>query len=285
MATSWGTRKALGRRYGQDPALLMEVERLQREYDLAPGREARAVQASQFDRSLAQQQSQFEENQSNAKAAGITGTIANLGTTGLMMRGLTKGKDEPFFGKTLTGMWDKAWGNTPAVATPGMTQPVAGYNFTAPTGIPSASNPSFWTNPQAGTAPLAVNPALIDATQSGIAAGADVGMGAGTAAAAPSAWSTYGVPGTQALGLYEGSRMAGNQFGENTFANRTLSNPVTGWNSELLRGAGKLTGIKQFDQAADQLNRWEKDIIQKPIDAVVDFISDPIGGISDMFGW
>lgn len=177
MATSWGTRKALGRRYGQDPALLMEVERLQREYDLAPGREARAVQASQFDRSLAQQNEQYEQNRSDAKMAGITGTLANVGTAAGMMRAMTKGPNEPFFGQTVSGLWDKAWGNTPAVATPGMTQPVAGYNFTAPTGIPSASNPSFWTNPQAGTAPLAVNPALIDATQSGIAAGADVGMG------------------------------------------------------------------------------------------------------------
>ena len=53
-------RKALGRRYGVDPALLMEMDRLNRQYALAPGREARGIQAAQFASAQAQQASQFE---------------------------------------------------------------------------------------------------------------------------------------------------------------------------------------------------------------------------------
>lgn len=121
MGTSWGQRKALGKRYGQDPALLMELERLQKEYDLAPGREARALQASQFDRSLAQQQSQFDTNQANAASAGQAGTAVNLATNAAMIRALTMEKGEPFFGRTATGYYDKVMGNPPA-----QYQPVAG---------------------------------------------------------------------------------------------------------------------------------------------------------------
>ena len=60
MATSWGQRKALGKRYGIDPALLYEMDRLNKQYNLAPGREARGIQAAQFAASQAQQASQFE---------------------------------------------------------------------------------------------------------------------------------------------------------------------------------------------------------------------------------
>jgi hypothetical protein len=63
MATQWGQRKALGRRYGTDPALLMEMERLQQQYNLAPGREARGLQSEQFGLSQAQQASQFAQSQ------------------------------------------------------------------------------------------------------------------------------------------------------------------------------------------------------------------------------
>jgi len=60
--TSYKTRKALGRRYSVDPALLLEIERLQREYAAAPGREARALQAAQFDKSLSVNESQFDKS-------------------------------------------------------------------------------------------------------------------------------------------------------------------------------------------------------------------------------
>lgn len=289
MATSWGTRKALGRRYGQDPALLMELERLEREYALAPGREARRLQAEQFAESInqqnlsrAQNQAQFDAAQSGQKVAGITGTLANLGATGAIVRGMTKAPGEPFFG---IGKGSAEYEAAKAARASSVgTAPVAGYtqtvgNMSGPTGIPFGSPEEAFGM---SIAPQAVNPAIIDATTSGIAAGADVGMGAGTAAAAPSTFSTYAVPGAQALALYQGSRWAGNQFKEDTFANRALRDPITGLAGEGLRGAGKLTGIKELNKVADTMNQVEKDFIQKPIDAVTKFVSNVV---SDIFGW
>lgn len=275
-STSWGQRKALGRRYGTDPALMMELERLEKDYGLIPGREARALQASQFDRSLAQNKEQFDEAQDAARTAGILGTGMNALTTAGILRAATMDKGEPFFGRTVT---DYAKG----LFAPETTQAVAPYTQYAgvpSAGIPSASNPSFWTKPQAGTTaiPYTVNPATMDATQAGISAGADVGMGT---VAAPSVMSDFVIPGAQALGVYSGSRMLGNQFKEDTFANRALRDPVTGLLGEGLRGIG-LKG------AANQLNQLEEDIIQKPIEAVTDVVTDvisaPIKAISKIFG-
>lgn len=59
MAVSWGQRRALGRRYSTDPALDAELARLAYQYSLAPGREARSQQESQFSRSQSQQESQY----------------------------------------------------------------------------------------------------------------------------------------------------------------------------------------------------------------------------------
>lgn len=74
---SWGTRKALGRRYAVDPALLLESQRLEEQYNLAPGREARALQESQFNRSLALQEEAIEGQETGA----MLGTAANLATS------------------------------------------------------------------------------------------------------------------------------------------------------------------------------------------------------------
>ena len=91
--TSFGTRKALGRRYGIDPAILLEMERLQQQYALAPGREARGMQASQFAQSLAQNESQFNQNLAMQKEAneqagksGMVGTLGNVATTGMLIK-------------------------------------------------------------------------------------------------------------------------------------------------------------------------------------------------------
>ncbi len=62
MATSWGQRKILGKRYSYDPALAYELERLQNEYNLAPGREARGMQAKQFEQSQGQQAGQYQQS-------------------------------------------------------------------------------------------------------------------------------------------------------------------------------------------------------------------------------
>jgi hypothetical protein len=68
MAVSWGQRRALGKRYSIDPALLYELERLEQEYGLIPGREARGMQARQFVESLAQQREQFEKSQAQGES-------------------------------------------------------------------------------------------------------------------------------------------------------------------------------------------------------------------------
>lgn len=56
-----------------------------------------------------------------------------------------------------------------------------------------------------------------------------------------------------------------------------LKHPVTGMVGEPAKLLGKATGIKEIGNIGTELERIE--------DKVVDFISDPIGGISDMFGW
>jgi len=95
MATSWGQRKALGRRYAIDPALQMEEERLAQEYALVPGREARALEAER----LAYARQQDEENRKSSSTSSMMGTIGNLGTTALTANYLKTGNVVPQFVK------------------------------------------------------------------------------------------------------------------------------------------------------------------------------------------
>lgn len=125
--TSFKTRKALGRRYGTDPALLMEMERLQQQYALSPGREARGIQAKQFAEELAFRKSESEQDREAAAKAGMVGTAGNLLTTGAAVRALTMEKGEPFFGETITGGAKKLYGGAKDV--------VGGMFTTSPTTI------------------------------------------------------------------------------------------------------------------------------------------------------
>ena len=91
--TSWGQRRALGRRYSVDPALLMEQERLEREYALMPSRFQQEIQQkqlaqseSQYARSLREQQKARESQEKSAK----WGTAGNVLTTGMMLKALYK---------------------------------------------------------------------------------------------------------------------------------------------------------------------------------------------------
>jgi hypothetical protein len=173
-STSWGTRKVLGRRYGTDPALLMEAKRLEEEYGLMPGRESRALQAAQFQQSLEQQnkalaqnQSQFDDTQAANKQAGMVGTAANVATTGAIVRGMSMGPNDKFWGN---------WGSTPEAPSAVMQG-----TPTATTGIQSASNPAFYTGPSTTTqgASYGVTPSTIDASTAGAA---PVGATSGAAA-------------------------------------------------------------------------------------------------------
>ena len=132
MATSWGQRRALGKKYSIDPALLYELEKLERQYELAPGREALALNAEQFSKSQALSAEQFSKNleynteQANLNRAereeanrqagksSMIGTAGNVLTTAATLRAMTKEKGEPFFGK---------WGGSkPADGTVSWTQ-------------------------------------------------------------------------------------------------------------------------------------------------------------------
>jgi hypothetical protein len=92
MATSWGTRKSLGRRYGVDPALLEEYENLRQKYALIPGQESRALQErslgineSQYARSMAYNEEQAELNRAASSKSGMVNTVGTLGGTAAMM--------------------------------------------------------------------------------------------------------------------------------------------------------------------------------------------------------
>ena len=141
MPVSWETRRALGRRYSVDPALLMELQRLEEQYRLAPGREARALAESQFARNLAMQ----EEAIAGQEKAGMMGTIANVGLSAAMIRALTMKEGAPFFGKTIGGLFG---GGTAA------TTPMAGVGATG-VGMGAISG-------GAGATPFVVNPALAE---------------------------------------------------------------------------------------------------------------------------
>lgn len=71
MAISTKQRKSIGRRYSTDPAIDYEMARLEREYQLAPGREARGMQVSENEKSREQSESQFSRGleQSDKNAA------------------------------------------------------------------------------------------------------------------------------------------------------------------------------------------------------------------------
>ncbi len=79
--TTWGQRKALGKRYAIDPAYQAEMERLEKEYALIPGREARALNEKQFNENLAWQKSEAEKNREAAEKSGMMGTIGNVAQT------------------------------------------------------------------------------------------------------------------------------------------------------------------------------------------------------------
>ena len=186
--TSFGTRKALGRRYGVDPALLLESERLAHEYALAPGREARALQASQFGQGLALQREQME----GAERGGMVGTAGNLATTAGVLRAMTLPKGEPFFG----GLFGGASGT--GLYSTGATQ-VA---------------PGAFTLGGAGAAPFVVNPALMSEGAAGITAGA---APAGAGAASAAGMATGGAAPAAGMLSYAGPAAAGyvgGQLGE-----------------------------------------------------------------------
>lgn len=179
--TSWGTRKALGRRYAVDPAQLLEEERLRREYDLAPGREARGLQASQFDRQMAFNREQADLNRAGSEKAGMIGTLGNVATTGMMLRTMYGGKSAP----------------APVAPTATTAQPTVDMSGWNP--ITNTGKPTNWTVSEG------VNPATTDVSGFGIGEGAAAGMGETSVPAI----SGYGAGEEAAAGLTGASTATG----------------------------------------------------------------------------
>ena len=178
--TSFSTRKALGKRYGIDPAIMLEMERLNQQYQLAPGREARGMQQAQFAQTMAFNQEQADLNrkereEANRQAAksGMMGTAGNIVTTGLTLRALTKDPNKTFFTNSP---------NTPSQAQPSSvsttqfspSQIGAGYATAPASGLavhgPSSAIPT-------GSS-FTVTPSAIDMAGTGFG----TGIGTGTAA-------------------------------------------------------------------------------------------------------
>jgi hypothetical protein len=184
--TSFGTRKALGKRYSVDPAILLEAQRLEQEYNLAPGREARGIQASQFASSQGQQASQFSQNlqlqedaRKGAEQGGMIQSGAGMLTNAAMLRAITMEKGAPFFGETATKYGGKA--------------------VDAITNLYKPTPPNVPTSP---TSPYSTAPAMVDTAAAGAAI---AGSGYGTAAAG----GLEGISGVAATGAIQGSGYGG----------------------------------------------------------------------------
>lgn len=163
---SWGTRKALGRRYSIDPAIELERQRLEQEYALQPGREARGIQASQFGQELGFRKSEAELSRSAAEKSGMIQTGMGAITNAAIIRALAMGKGQPFFGN---------WG----AAAP-VTAPTAGME-TAGTGLMYTGGATMVPETMG---PVTVSPAFTDLPAAGMAA-----PGTTTAGATPVASS------------------------------------------------------------------------------------------------
>lgn len=271
--TSWGTRRALGRRYQVDPQLIYELERLQREYELAPGRETRAQQNTQFEKTLAQSEKSLAQNESQfsrnlalkekeiegAETAGMIGTAANVGLTAAMIRGLTKSPNEPFFGN-LFGGTKSVPSYTPATTQGGMF----------------------------GAQPFEVNPALADSSFMAAAPSSATtgGISSGISAAETGAWEAsaaeldaMGTSGTSGMGVgqgvaaYEGIRQIGKAGQKYDLPGQTLwsaaEQPLTG----TIKEAGKFAGIKELEVPA----KIEEKVVSEAENFVSSVISKAIG--------
>ncbi len=141
--TSYSQRRALGQRYGIDPALMLESERLKALYALQPSKEANKTSRELHAASIASNEKIAAENlafnERNAEAnraltreqidaeetSGMIGTIGNVATTGTLIRAMTKKPGEPFFGSLFGG------GAAPSVA-PASVAPATSGMFDVP---------------------------------------------------------------------------------------------------------------------------------------------------------
>lgn len=208
MATEWGQRRALGRRYVVDPALEEELLRLNAQYQLAPTREAQATQADQFNRSLAADIEQREEEREAQERASMIGTAGNILTTGAMLGALTKG-DPLYYGKAaisgIKGLLGSGAGSTYG----------AGMGLSSFTGAPATISAGLGTGALAGgtgaLTALGASPAYTGAGLSlfGQAPAYGSGMGLSSFTGAPSTITPAFIDATAGAGLESASLGSG----------------------------------------------------------------------------
>ena len=179
---AWGQRKALGKRYAIDPALMLAQDQMAQEYALTPGREARALSASQFDRNLALD----EEKMNQAGKAGLTSGLMNTGMTAAMLYKLGGGE----FGSILPAIKSGALFGSGAT---GAGTAAYGAGAIGGTALGEAAGISALGGAGATVAPALVDAGLAEAAAIGSTAiGQSAGISALGGAAAPAAGSTIG---------------------------------------------------------------------------------------------
>jgi len=243
----------------------MESERLQAEYNLAPGREARGMQASQFAQGLELQREQMK----GAEVGGMIGTAGNLLTTGAMLRAMTMEKGAPFFVNPFAA---KAAGTGAYLAGAPQVAPGA---FTLGGAAPFAS--------QTGT--FVVNPALMGEGAAGMTAGAAPAGAGATSAAGVGVTPAAGAAATEGISLAGyGLPASAGFFGG--LIGAKLGQPI----GEALGVGGKaeraIVGGALGGAGAGALAGMAMGSVGGPVGAVVGAgVGAVVGFVSKIFGW
>lgn len=278
---AWGQRRALGRRYSVDPAYELASEEQAQQLALASQRDARALQASQFNEQMQFNREQADQNRKSSTQAGITGTVGNLATTAALGYFMKGGGTQPTpalggssqmtaSGAGITGY---GGGTSTPVFTEGMMQTAS------PSVSPALTDTTLATAEGAGSVGSAGGASSFAGSTAGEAQAASVGLqGAGSGATAGGA--TLGGAGSAAmsaapyaalgyLGAKYGGQMlerwAGGPESSNAFAKtgRTMQTPFEGIGRPWLREMGKLN--KTTDTVMKVMN---------PIQVVVEWFDD-----------
>jgi hypothetical protein len=170
--TSYRQRRALGKRYGTDPALELEKERLRQEYAMVPARERLA-----FAREESAANRRFQEDQLSAQeTAGMIGTAGNvLGTAGYL-RAITMPEGAPFFGETISGLFGGGTAATSGMTAGGTTLAGAAPTVGLTTGAVEGAVAPAVIDTAAGTAGATAGTAGVAGTAGAMLAPAGAGM-------------------------------------------------------------------------------------------------------------
>lgn len=240
--SSFGTRRALGKRYSVDPALQLEAERLQQEYNLMPGREARALSAEQFAQNMEYQKNRDEQSGKSS----MVGTAGNALMTGLTLYKLGGGELGSIYPAIKSGV---------------------GKAYSGITGMSgSTAAPSTGTVAPAGmTAAKTVTPATTDtATAAGVGAGVGSAAGSSFNAAqieainAGASYETIGALGESGVGAGGAATgtgfTAGSAAGMGTIAAGVIGGLITkeGERKRAIGGSEEAGGARGYFATASQ---------------------------------